>query len=127
VTRVTAGRAEVVAVPQLLCHCFCVDQGGAPPVFSVTAEPDGDRVRVVVTGEVDMATADTMLQTALREPVRQLTLDLRAVTFFDSAAIHAVVRLAQRLPGTLTVLPSRQVRRVLEVSGLGEQDWLPPA
>ncbi|MCI4064809.1 STAS domain-containing protein [Micromonospora sp. R77] len=104
-----------------------MDQGGASPVFSATAEADGDQLRVVVTGEVDMATADTMLQTALREPAGQVTLDLRAVTFFDSAAIHALVRLAQHLPGTLTVLPSRQVRRVLEISGLGEQPWLAPA
>lgn len=74
-----------------------------------------------------MATADTMLQTVVREPATHVTLDLRAVTFFDSAAIHAVVRLAQRFPTTLTVLPSRQVRRVLEISGLGEQDWLAPA
>ncbi len=93
----------------------------------MTAEVDGDHLRVVVTGEVDMATADTMFQTALRETARHVTLDLLAVTFFDSAAIHAVVRLAQRFPGALTVLPSRQVRRVLEISGLGEQDWLPPA
>lgn len=71
-----------------------------------------------------MATADTMLRTALREPADRVTLDLRAVTFFDSAAIHAVVRLAQQLPDTLTVLPSRQVARVLEISGLGEQAWL---
>lgn len=82
---------------------------------------------MVVTGEVDMATADTMLQTAVREPARHLTLDLREVTFFDSAAIHALVRLAQRFPGALTVLPSRQVHRVLEISGLGEQSWLRPA
>ncbi|MGC1215728.1 MAG: STAS domain-containing protein [Micromonospora sp.] len=104
-----------------------MDQGGAPPVFSATAEVDGDQLRVVVTGEVDMATADTMLQTALREPAAHVTLDLRAVTFFDSAAIHALVRLAQRFPDALTVLPSRQVRRVLEISGLGEQGWLRPA
>jgi stage II sporulation protein AA (anti-sigma F factor antagonist) len=104
-----------------------VDQGGAPPVFSVTAEQDDDHLNVVVTGEVDMATADTMFQTALREPATRLTLDLREVSFFDSAAIHAVVRLAQRFPGTLRVLPSRQVRRVLEISGLGDQDWLDPA
>ncbi|WP_165823017.1 STAS domain-containing protein [Micromonospora globispora] len=104
-----------------------MDQGGAPPVFSATAEVDGDQVRVVVTGEVDMATADTMLQTALREPAAHVTLDLRGVTFFDSAAIHALVRLAQRFPDTLTVLPSRQVHRVLEISGLGEQGWLRPA
>ncbi|MFJ5545400.1 STAS domain-containing protein [Micromonospora chalcea] len=101
-----------------------MDQGGAAPVFSVTAQVDGDQVRVQVTGEVDMATADTMFQTALREPAKQITLDLRAVTFFDSAAIHAVVRLAQRFPGALTVLPSPQVRRVLDISGLGDQDWL---
>ncbi len=74
-----------------------------------------------------MATADTMFQAALREPARRVTLDLRAVTFFDSAAIHALVRLAQRFPGTLTVLPSPRVRRVLEISGLGEQEWLRPA
>ncbi|WFE96921.1 STAS domain-containing protein [Micromonospora sp. WMMD987] len=104
-----------------------MDLGGAPPVFSACAELAGDHARVTVTGEVDMATADTMIQTALREPARQLTLDLRAVTFFDSAAIHAVVQLARRFPpGALTVLPSRQVRRVLEISGLGEQDWLDP-
>ncbi|MET8083194.1 STAS domain-containing protein [Micromonospora sp. NPDC005197] len=103
-----------------------MDQGGAPPVFSASAEIDGEHLRVVVTGEVDMATADTMLQTALREPARRITLDLRAVTFFDSAAIHALVRLAQQFSGTLTVLPSRQVRRVLEISGLGDQGWLDP-
>ncbi|MFG1736780.1 STAS domain-containing protein [Micromonospora chalcea] len=104
-----------------------MDQGGAAPVFSVTAQVDGDQLRVQVAGEVDMATADTMFQTALREPAKQLTLDLRAVTFFDSAAIHAVVRLAQRFPNALTVLPSPQVRRVLDISGLGDQDWLAQA
>ncbi|WP_319458916.1 STAS domain-containing protein [Micromonospora sp. RTP1Z1] len=104
-----------------------MDQGSLPPVFSATAEVDGDQLRVLVTGEVDMATADTMFQAALREPARRVTLDLRAVTFFDSAAIHALVRLAQRFPGTLTVLPSPRVRRVLEISGLGEQEWLRPA
>ncbi|MDG4808405.1 STAS domain-containing protein [Micromonospora sp. WMMD1120] len=103
-----------------------MDQGGAPPVFSASARIDGDHLQVVVAGEVDMATADTMLQTALREPAGRMTLDLRAVTFFDSAAIHALVRLAQEFSGALTVRPSRQVRRVLEISGLGEQSWLSP-
>ncbi|WP_225852338.1 STAS domain-containing protein [Micromonospora sp. AMSO12t] len=105
-----------------------MDQGdGTSPVFSATAEVDGDRLRVLVTGEVDMATADVMFQTALREPAERVTLDLRAVTFFDSAAIHAVVRLAQQFPGALTVLPSRQVHRVLDISGLADQAWLRPA
>ncbi|MGC4805404.1 STAS domain-containing protein [Micromonospora sp. DT233] len=104
-----------------------MDQDGAAPVFAARAETDGDHVRVVVSGEVDMSTADAMLQTVLREPADRVTLDLRAVTFFDSAAIHAVVRLSQRYPDALTVLPSRQVRRVLEISGLAGQGWLSPA
>ncbi|TYC04412.1 STAS domain-containing protein [Micromonospora sp. WP24] len=109
-----------------VCHGCGVDLGAPPPVFSATVESTGDHVRVTVTGEVDMATADTMFQTALREPAGRVTLDLRAVTFFDSAAIHALVRLARQLPDALTVLPSRQVRRVLDISGLGEQAWLRP-
>ncbi|HEY0698067.1 MAG TPA: STAS domain-containing protein [Micromonospora sp.] len=101
-----------------------MDQDGAESVFAATTEVDDGHARVVVTGEVDMSTADAMLQATAREDADRLTLDLRAVTFFDSAAIHAVVRLADRFTGRFTVLPSRQVRRVLDISGLGDQPWL---
>ncbi|MFC4105177.1 STAS domain-containing protein [Micromonospora zhanjiangensis] len=101
-----------------------MDQGDPESFFTVTAEADGDHLRVVVAGEVDMATADSMSRATVRDDIRRVTLDLRAVTFVDSAAIHAVVRLAERLPGNLTVLPSHQVRRVLDISGLGDQPWL---
>ncbi|MEV4624408.1 STAS domain-containing protein [Asanoa sp. NPDC049573] len=94
-------------------------------VFSATSEGDSDHRRVVVTGEVDMATADQMFQAATREPATEVTLDLRAVTFFDSAAIQALVRLTDRIP-QLAVIPSRRVRRVLDIAGLGEQSWLAP-
>ena len=96
----------------------------AASVFSATSETVGDRLQVVVAGEVDMATADAMVQAATREEAGRLVLDLRRVTFFDSAAIHAVVRLAGAYPASMTVFPSRQVRRVLDISGLGEQPWL---
>lgn len=101
-----------------------MDQPGPEPCFSATSEVAGDRVTVLVTGEVDMATADTMFRTATLDGARQATIDLRAVTFFDSAAIHALIRLAERYRGALQVLPSPQVRRVLEISGLGGQPWL---
>lgn len=71
-----------------------------------------------------MSTADAMVRATTRDGGRRLTLDLRQVTFFDSAAIHAVIRLAERYPGALTVLPSRQVHRVLDIAGLGGQEWL---
>jgi anti-anti-sigma factor len=92
-------------------------------VFSATSEGDADHRRVIVTGEVDMSTADQMFQAATREPAKQVTLDLTAVTFFDSAAIQALVRLTDRIP-QLAVIPSRRVRRVLDIAGLGEQPWL---
>jgi anti-anti-sigma factor len=105
---------------------FPVDQDGPDSSFSATGSVAGNRVTVLVTGEVDMSTADAMYQAAIRDNCAAATLDLRAVTFFDSAAIHAVVRLAERYPGALEVIPSAQVRRVLDISGLGDQPWLRP-
>ena len=79
---------------------------------------------VTVTGEVDMSTAEAMFRTATKDDAAAATLDLRDVTFFDSAAIHALLRLSDHYGDGLTVLPSSQVRRVLEISGLSTQPWL---
>ena len=100
-----------------------MDQDG-PGNFSVASDVANDRVTVTVTGEVDMATADAMFGAATPHGVEAATLDLRAVTFFDSAAIHALIRLAERYPGSLDVIPSAQVQRVLDISGLSGQPWL---
>ncbi|MEU4241574.1 STAS domain-containing protein [Actinoplanes sp. NPDC026619] len=101
-----------------------VDQEGPDPNFSATVAMADGRAVVTVTGEVDMLTADTMVRAATTDGASAATLDLREVTFFDSAAIHAVMRLAERYGSELTVLPSSQVRRVLEISGLAGQPWL---
>ena len=101
-----------------------MDQDGAENIFSATTSVTGDRVTVVVAGEVDMSTADQMFRAATDGGAASATLDLLGVTFFDSAAIHALIRLAEHFPGSLTVLPSPQVRRVLDISGLAGQPWL---
>jgi anti-anti-sigma factor len=118
-------RAPVVAAPGPLCHRACVDQDG-PDTFTATGEVTDDRVTVVVTGEVDMSTADAMFRAATPDGAKSAVLDLRGVTFFDSAAIHALVRLNERFPGTLAVRPSPQVLRVLDISGLAGQPWVEP-
>ena len=100
-----------------------MDQDG-PEDFSATGEVTDDRVTVLVTGEVDMSTADTMFRVATPDGVKSALLDLRGVTFFDSAAIHALIRLAERYPGAFEVIPSPSVRRVLDISGLSTQPWL---
>jgi anti-anti-sigma factor len=101
-----------------------VDQEGVDPNFAATGVVTGDRVTVTVTGEVDMSTADAMYQAAMKDGAEPATLNLRDVTFFDSAAIHALLRLAEQYGSSLSVLPSAQVRRVLEISGLSTQPWL---
>ncbi|MFC4067939.1 STAS domain-containing protein [Actinoplanes subglobosus] len=101
-----------------------MDQEGADPGFSAVGEVAGDRVTVTVTGEVDMATAGALFQTATPDGVSAATVDLRAVTFFDSAAIHTLVRLVDHYAGAIEVFPSDRVRRVLDISGLGGQPWL---
>ena len=101
-----------------------VDQEGGEPAFSATGVVTGDRVTVTVAGEVDMATADALFQAATPDHVTGATVDLRAVTFFDSAAIHALIRLAERFPDGFEVIPSAPVRRVLDISGLSSQPWL---
>jgi anti-anti-sigma factor len=102
-----------------------VDQEGPDPDFSAVAAVTDDRVVVTVTGEVDMATAESMQRTAVKDGTTAATVDLRAVTFFDSAAIHALLQIADHYgAGALRVLPSAQVRRVLEIAGLATQPWL---
>jgi anti-anti-sigma factor len=101
-----------------------VDQDGAEANFTATGVRTGDRVVVTVSGEVDMSTADAMFRAATKDNTTAATLDLRAVTFFDSAAIHALIQLAERFGAGLEVHPSPQVRRVLEISGLSTQPWL---
>jgi anti-sigma B factor antagonist len=101
-----------------------VDQDSAGADFSASSSVAGDRATVVVRGEVDMSTADAMVRAATGEGAGHVTLDLRGVTFFDSAAIHALIRLAERFRGAFEVIPSPQVRRVLDISGLSTQPWL---
>lgn len=100
-----------------------VDQDGIGSFSAVGAVHD-DRVTVTVTGEVDMSTAEAMFRAATPQGVRGATLDLTAVTFFDSAALHALIRLNERFPGSLHVIPSGQVYRVLDISGLAAQPWV---
>ena len=114
----------VVAAPVRLCNRVSVDQDGAAADFSASSSVADGRTTVVVRGEVDMATADAMYRAATAEGAGTARLDLRGVTFFDSAAIHALIRLSERFPGRLEVVPSAQVRRVLDISGLGTQPWL---
>ena len=110
-------------------------QDGFPPT---DATPHGERdpiafrhhrrerdAALVVTGEIDMATADAfydqlcVLVTAAHSPA---FVDLSGVSFMDSCGLNALVRASRDAAAAganlVLVAPSRQVRRVLVVSGL---------
>lgn len=97
----------------------CTEQ---PPFFAdVTQIPDG--LRVVVAGELDVATAPAF-SAALKDAVAaggSIELDLLGVTFMDSKGLGALID-AQRHAGDerpfVVVEASRAVRKLLKVTSL---------
>jgi anti-sigma B factor antagonist len=88
-----------------------------------------DRVGVfAVLGELDMHTRSILDQAVERCPDR-LVLDLRDLSFLDSAGIHAIIELRRRqraAGGWLRLVydRSQQLARVLQILGL--TDAFPP-
>lgn len=82
--------------------------------------------RIVVKGEVDVASAPELLRTLDErvdaDPGGTIEVDFRRVTFVDSCGLGVMVacqRRAQRLHGRITVVnPQPQVRRTFEATGL---------
>jgi anti-anti-sigma factor len=94
---------------------------------SITSSPDGGGlVRLVVTGEIDMATSGA-LGTALREAfggdgAKEVAVDMSGVTFIDSSGIRTLVvaqgEASERGITLYVTEPHQHVRRVLELTGL---------
>lgn len=71
----------------------------APFPFSVVLQPVGDRLVVGVLGEIDPATAlsiDGAVDCAIHDGWNHIAIDLRRVTFMDSAGVHLLKRLRAR-------------------------------
>ena len=100
----------------------------APPdpsqPISITVAPERAEVAVVPTGELDLASIDAA-ERAVRAlggaGLTEMVIDLRQVTFIDSAGLQRLISLrddASRNGCTLTLEPgSRQVQRLFEVTG----------
>jgi anti-anti-sigma factor len=97
-------------------------EGG--PVFSVTRRRAGDGVTVEPVGEIDLATVDYVHAQidAARTEARLVFLDLREVTFIDSAGVRLVLESSRELAadgGELVVVRGpAEVRRVFDLVGL---------
>ena len=94
------------------------------PDFEVTTRRTTDGVVVAARGEIDLVTVDE-LQTAIQQATADATrvyLDLREVTFIDSAGIRLVVEgardLAAREGELVVVRGNTVVKRLFDLVGL---------
>jgi anti-anti-sigma factor len=95
---------------------------------------NADNVSLAVSGEVDLATADSLYEQAsalVGADTRLLTLDLGGVTFCDSLGVAALVRIYRYSNGLgcrvrLTNLRDH-VAHVLQISGLDQVLDMPRA
>jgi anti-sigma B factor antagonist len=89
--------------------------------LTFVVDPDPERAGgFVLRGELDMATAPTLLAAVgpvLQDPAQDVVLDVRRLSFVDSTGISALIRISTRLEGaTLTlVAPADNVARVLKL------------
>jgi len=94
------------------------------PDFSVTRRSAGEAVVVVPEGEIDLATVDSVRAEieAARDEAKLVVLDLRRVSFIDSAGIRLVLEGTRALAAAggemVVVLGPVEVRRVFGLVGL---------
>jgi anti-sigma B factor antagonist len=98
-----------------------------PVQFSVEVRDTGDGTYLAVSGEVDVLTAPKLgaaLHDALHREQGSVAVDLRDVTFVDSAGLHVLLNAQRRLTRThrrlSVVCGEGPVRRVIELARLGE-------
>jgi anti-anti-sigma factor len=112
VSRITARQREKIAAVQ---H---------PPDFSVTRRRADDAIVVVPVGEIDLATVDELQAEvdAAASEAQHVVLDLREVSFIDSAGLRLVVQSSRALEaggGAFAVVRGpHEVQRVFDLVGL---------
>jgi anti-sigma B factor antagonist len=97
----------------------------AEELLALTITSDAWSAQVTAAGEVDTCSAPRLaaaLDTAVAGGAREVTVDLNAVTFLDSAGVHVLATAYSRARASetwLRVLASRRsVLRPLQLSGL---------
>ena len=96
------------------------------PSFELRIVRSDGRMQIAPCGELDIVTAPQLedaVGKATSEPVSELVLDLREVTFMDSTGLRALASARTQAEEAGTALSiwrgPRQIERVLEISGLG--------
>lgn len=88
-------------------------------------QPLGDLRSFRVSGELDLATVDILVERVgpvAAAAAADLRLEVGGLTFIDSTGLHALMRLARAVPSPhrlVLVDVTAPVRRLLDLTGLG--------
>jgi anti-anti-sigma factor len=102
---------------------FAVEQSTPPGRDHVTFSTDWETassVRISATGDIDATNAAQFAEYVLQRSANclQLVIDLRAIDFFGSAGLTALLTIGERCGRadvSWAVIPSRAVSRVLDI------------
>jgi anti-anti-sigma factor len=94
--------------------------------FELATENTGTTVRLVASGELDIATVPRLLELTSRQFAMNpefLVLDLSAISFIDSSGLKAVLEAVRMYPERLRIVPSAACLRLFDLTGVA--DMLP--
>jgi anti-anti-sigma factor len=88
--------------------------------FSISRRREGDAIVVAPAGEIDLATIDELQAAvdAAAEEAGGVVLDLREVTFIDSAGLRLVLQSARAIEVFSVVRGPQEVQRLFDLVGL---------
>jgi anti-anti-sigma factor len=91
--------------------------------FSVSRRRAGDAIVVAPAGEIDLATIDALQAVVDAAAVEAggVVLDLREVTFIDSAGLRLVLQSSRAIEAFSVVRGPQEVQRVFDLVGLDER------
>jgi len=97
-------------------------------LLELTTETEGTTVRLVLTGQLDIAGASRVereLERIEQEPPATIVLDLRALTFMDSTGLRVILaadgRAREQARRLVLVRGSDTVQRIIEMTRLDER------
>ena len=97
------------------------------PLFEIEADRSGSHLTLTVHGEFDAAAAPAVIDAFVQHnspPAELVSIDLSAVSFFDSSGLLSLQRLHQRSTaegGSFTIVDaSPTVTRILQLTGLDQ-------
>jgi len=98
------------------------DNDGPTLEVEPTTDEEGQPL-IRVSGDLDISSVDGLrgvVEDATAAGARRLTFDVAALRFMDSAGIAVLLAAARDVPDVRLLRPTTAVRRVVELTGLGD-------